>query len=50
MIINILIDADVLVNYVNVYVVNVFVLDNRKNRLMGGGVCERCFLYLLINF
>lgn len=36
MIINILIDADVLVNYVNVYVVNVFVLDNRKNRLIGG--------------
>lgn len=43
MVINVLIVADVLVNYVNVYVVNVFVLDNRENRLMGGGVCGKCF-------
>ena len=44
MVINVLIDDDVLVNYVNVYVVNVFVLDNRKNRLMGGVcVCGKCF-------
>ena len=40
--------ADVLVNYVNVYVVNVFVLDNRKNRLIGG-VCVWEVLFTSVN-
>ena len=42
--INVLIVADVLADYVNVYVVNVFVLDNRKNRLIGDGVCVVLFI------
>ena len=45
MVINVLIGDDVLADYVNVYVVNVFILDNKKNRLMGGVWCGKCFPY-----